>query len=263
MLSALIKGIRQLSDPKAQKVVWMGIGAALLTFAVMWAVIGEVLAKTAIFETPWLEGIADLLGGAITLVLTWLLFPSVISAVIGLMLERIAQAVEARHYPNLPAANDPPLTEALIGAAKFLGVMVVLNLMLLPFLFFGPLFPIVFYGVNGYLLGREFFELVSHRRLAPAEARTLRKQRLFNDAAHHQPADPGRRHRLHAALVRGMARRSGHGPRHDLRDNWKGNPPCSARRSPTAPPKTRPNPAPPPCPRPTAATTRTRAPRRR
>jgi CysZ protein len=177
MLSALIKGIRQLSDPKAQKVVWMGIGAALLTFAVMWAVIGEVLAKTAIFETPWLEGIADLLGGAITLVLTWLLFPSVISAVIGLMLERIAQAVEARHYPNLPAANDPPLTEALIGAAKFLGVMVVLNLMLLPFLFFGPLFPIVFYGVNGYLLGREFFELVSHRRLAPAEARTLRKQR--------------------------------------------------------------------------------------
>jgi len=177
MFSALIKGIRQLSDPKTQKVVWMGIGAALLTFAVMWAVIGEVLAKTAIFETPWLEGIADLLGGAITLVLTWLLFPSVISAVIGLMLERIAQAVEARHYPNLPAANDPPLTEALIGAAKFLGVMIVLNLMLLPFLFFGPLFPIVFYGVNGYLLGREFFELVSHRRLAPADARTLRKQR--------------------------------------------------------------------------------------
>ena len=177
MLSALIKGIRQLSDPKAQKVVWMGIGAALLTFAVMWAVIAEVLAKTAIFETPWLEGIADVLGGAITLVLTWLLFPSVISAVIGLMLERIAEAVEARHYPNLPDANDPPLTEALIGAAKFLGVMIVLNLMLLPFLFFGPLFPIVFYGVNGYLLGREFFELVSHRRMAPADARALRKQR--------------------------------------------------------------------------------------
>lgn len=177
MFSALIKGIRQLSDPKAQKVVWMGIGAALLTFTVMWVVIAEVLAKTAIFETPWLEGIADLLGGAITLVLTWLLFPSVISAVIGLMLERIAEAVEARHYPNLPAANDPPLTEALIGAAKFLGVMVVLNLMLLPFLFFGPLFPIVFYGVNGYLLGREFFELVSHRRLAPADARVLRKER--------------------------------------------------------------------------------------
>ena len=102
MFSALIKGIRQLSDPAAQKVVWMGIGAAILTFAALWASIGTLLAETSLFETSWLEGIADVLGGALTLVLTWLLFPSVISAVIGLMLERIAGAVEARHYPNLP-----------------------------------------------------------------------------------------------------------------------------------------------------------------
>ncbi len=177
MFSALIKGIRQLSDPAAQKVVWMGIGAAILTFAALWAAIGTVLAETSLFETSWLEGIADVLGGALTLVLTWLLFPSVISAVIGLMLERIAGAVEARHYPHLPAPNDPPLTESLIQAAKFLGVMVAVNLLMLPFLFFGPLFPFIYYGANGYLLGREFFELVSHRRMSPADARTMRKQR--------------------------------------------------------------------------------------
>lgn len=177
MISAIVKGIRQLSDPAAQKVVWMGIGAAILTFAVLWAAIGTVLAETALFETSWLEGIADFLGGALTLVLTWLLFPSVISAVIGLMLERIAGAVEARHYPHLPAPNDPPLADALIQAAKFLGVMIAMNLLLLPFLFIPPLFPFMFYGINGYLLGREFFELVALRRLAPEQARALRKQR--------------------------------------------------------------------------------------
>ena len=177
MFSALIKGINQLSDPKARQVVWMGIGAALLTFAALWAAIGTALAETAIFETWWLEGISDFLGGALTLVLTWLLFPSVISAVIGLMLERIADAVEARHYPHLPAAVEVPFTEALIQAGKFLVVMVILNIGMLPFLFIPPLFPIVFYGVNGYLLGREFFELVAARRLSVEEARALRKQR--------------------------------------------------------------------------------------
>ena len=177
MFSALIKGIRQLSDPAARKVVWIGIGAAVLTLATLWAVIGSGLAKTALFETGWLEGIADFLGGALTLVLTWLLFPSVMSAVISLLLERIAAAVEARHYPHLPAPDEMPLTEALMQAAKFLAVMVALNLLLLPFLFIPPLFPLMFYSVNGYLLGREFFELVALRRMPEAQARALRKQR--------------------------------------------------------------------------------------
>jgi CysZ protein len=177
MFSALIKGIRQLSDPAARKVVWIGIGAAVLTLATLWAVIGSGLAKTALFETGWLEGIADFLGGALTLVLTWLLFPSVMSAVIGLLLERIATAVEARHYPHLSTPIEMPLTDALMQAAKFLAIMVTLNLLLLPFLFIPPLFPLMYYGVNGYLLGREFFELVALRRLPEAEARVLRKRR--------------------------------------------------------------------------------------
>jgi CysZ protein len=177
MFSALIKGIQQLSDPKARQVVWMAFGVAILAILVLWVVVAEVLAKTAIFETPWLEGISDFLGGALTLVLSWLLFPSAISAVIGLLLERIAGAVEARHYPHLPAANDLSLTEALIEAAKFLGLMVALNILLLPFLFIPPLFAFVFYGVNGYLLGREFFELVATRRMSVENARALRKSR--------------------------------------------------------------------------------------
>ena len=35
----------------------------------------------------------------------------------------------------------------------------------------------VFYGANGYLLGREFFEMVALRRLTPAETKALRKRK--------------------------------------------------------------------------------------
>jgi CysZ protein len=177
MFSALIKGIQQLSDPKARQVVWMAIGAAILAVLVLWMVVVQVLAHTVLFQTWWLDDIAKFLGGALAMVLTWLMFPSAISAVMSLLLERIAGAVEARHYPSLPAANEMPLTEALIEAAKFLGIMVALNVAMLPFLFIPPLFPFVFYGVNGYLMGREFFELVATRRMSAENARALRKSR--------------------------------------------------------------------------------------
>ena len=102
------------------------------------------------------------------------MFPAVISVVIGLFLEDIAAAVEARHYPDLSQPEEQSVLPALIVALRYLGVLVALNLVLLVFLLLGPLFPFVFYAVNGYLLGREYFELVAMRRLGPDAARRLR-----------------------------------------------------------------------------------------
>ena len=54
--------------------------------------------------------------------------------------------------------------------------MVLLVFLLLgPLFLLGPLIPFVFYAVNGYLLGREYFELVAMRRLDPDAARRLRR----------------------------------------------------------------------------------------
>jgi len=61
----------------------------------------------------------------------------------------------------------------------FATVAVGLNLLLLPFylllLWFPPAYAVLFYGVNGYLLGREYFEQVAMRRLDPEAARRLRR----------------------------------------------------------------------------------------
>ena len=67
------------------------------------------------------------------------------------------------------------MSVALLITFRYLGVMIVLNLVLLVFLFFPPLFPFVFYAVNGYLLSREYFELVASRRAGADEIRELRK----------------------------------------------------------------------------------------
>lgn len=175
MIGAYIKGIGQLSDPKARGVVWKALGLSVLTFAALWVGLGFLITETALFAIGWLETAVDILGGAAVMVLTVLLFPAVASAVIGIMLEDICDAVEARHYPDLGDTRDIGVGETVISALKFLAIMVVLNILLLPFLFLGPLFPFVFYAVNGYLLSREYFELVAHRRIGRVEARALRK----------------------------------------------------------------------------------------
>jgi uncharacterized protein involved in cysteine biosynthesis len=57
---------------------------------------------------------------------------------------------------------------------------VAVNLLALPLyfvlLFVPPFNLFLFYGVNGYLFGREYFELVSLRRLDEPEAKRLRRR---------------------------------------------------------------------------------------
>jgi len=175
VFGAFAKGIGQLGDQPTRRLLWISIGLAVAVFVVLWFVIGFLLTTTTVFEISWLENLTDLGAGIATLVLTWLLFPAVVSAGIGFLLDRVADCVEARHYSHLPPARDIRIGEVIITTAKFLAVLVALNLLTMVFLLFPPVFPFVFYAVNGYLLSREYFELVASRRLDPADALRLRK----------------------------------------------------------------------------------------
>src|SRR3989338_1851009 len=101
---------------------------------VVWLAVGFTLTQTSLFQTLWLDRTVDLLGGLAILLLSWFLFPGVVSAAIGLLGDRIAEAVEARHYPGLPPARGPSPAAAGAVALRFLVVSVALNLVVLVFL---------------------------------------------------------------------------------------------------------------------------------
>ena len=176
MFSALAKGIRQLNDPATRQLVWLSIGITAVTFVILFTFIEMALRYTSIFQTGWMEAVADILGRLAGGVLTWLLFPAAISAVVGLFLERVVRTVEARHYPALQEIEERSSVESLLTAIKFLVTLVALNLALVFFIFTGPLYMILYYLVNGYLISREFFELVAIRRIDIGSASALRKQ---------------------------------------------------------------------------------------
>ena len=69
--------------------------------------------------------------------------------------------------------------EAVASSLKFILVMVLVNILALPFygiLLFTAIGPLIlYYLINGYLMGREYYEVVAFRRLPPHFARDLRR----------------------------------------------------------------------------------------
>lgn len=175
MLSAFERAFGQLRDPRIVRVLALCLILSAALFVALWVGIGYLLTETSLFEIGWLDTAIDILGGLATALLTFLLFPAVASATAGFFLDSVAEAVEARHYPGLGPVRRQSVGEVLLSSAKFLGVLVILNLAMLVFLPFAPIFPFVVYGVNGYLLGREYFELVAARRIEPDQVRALRR----------------------------------------------------------------------------------------
>ncbi|MCT4683213.1 MAG: EI24 domain-containing protein, partial [Roseicyclus sp.] len=101
----------------------------------------------------------------------------VASAFMGIFLEQVADAVEDRHYPRLPPARSIGLAEGIADGARFLGLVIGVNLLaLVAYLLFAPIAPLLFWAVNGLLLGREYAQLVALRRTDAAGARAFRRR---------------------------------------------------------------------------------------
>jgi CysZ protein len=179
MLSAFAKALAQLGDPAFRRPIGWSILLAAAAFAVLWLIIWLVLDHTAVTAWPWVDTTLDLLGGLAAIVLAFLLFPGVVAAVLSLLAEQLIAAVEQRHYPGLPPPRSQPFAEQIALALRFLGVVVLLNLLALPLYLVPVVNALIFYGLNGYLLGREYFEMVAPRRLEHEPRRELwRRRRL-------------------------------------------------------------------------------------
>lgn len=180
MIPAFLKAFAQVSDPTFRRVLALGVFGALVIFVLLNLTADWVLVQLQLFATGWLDTAAKVLGSLGSFLLTLLLFPAVASMIIGVLLDDVVRAVEARHYPDLPPARERPMSEDLATTARFAGKLILVNLLALPLylilIWFG-VGVVLYYVINGYLVGREYWELVALRRLTPEQADTLRRSR--------------------------------------------------------------------------------------
>ena len=182
ILSDFLKSVAQFDDPKFRRVLWRGMGLtiALLIAACLLVNFGinqllsSAWAANLIGNQSWLGAPINVGGVLFTIALSiWLMVP-VTSAIIALFLDEVAQAVEARHYPHLPKQTATKLQEQILVGIRFLGILLLANIGALILSMIVPLLaPFVFWATNGYLMGREYFQMAAMRRMPRAQAQEL------------------------------------------------------------------------------------------
>jgi len=175
MLRALFRAFAELFSPPLRRVVGISLGIAVLAFSVLWLAVALILAHASLIGWPALDWLINLLGVVGVLLLSWLLFPAVVTLVMGFFIERVAGAVEALDYPGRGPPRRPAIRETLAVSLRLMLSTVALNLLALPIYVLVPGINLfVFLGLNGYLFGREYFEVVALRRLDGNAVKAMR-----------------------------------------------------------------------------------------
>ncbi len=177
--------LANLFAPETRRVFWKVLGLTLLALAVLWFALRGVFNS---FALPWLQGfmpsssdwtgwltlfLAVFAGIALALAMALLISP-VTALIAGLFLDDVAEVVEKRDYPGDAPGTAMPIAAALKSSVRFLGVVVAGNIVALLLLFIPGVNLVAFFLVNGYLLGREFFEFAAMRFRSPDDARQFR-----------------------------------------------------------------------------------------
>ncbi|RVD14964.1 MAG: sulfate transporter family protein [Mesorhizobium sp.] len=173
----------ELLSPPFRAVFLKTLGLTLLALVALWFGLTSLVEWLAL---PWLQTLlpgipswAGWLGGIIAAIALAfgmaLLIAPVTAVVAGLFLDDIAEVVERTDYPGDPTGRAMPALRSLVLSARFLAVVILGNIVALLLLLVPGVNIAAFFIVNGYLLGREFFEFAAMRFRGEEEARALRR----------------------------------------------------------------------------------------
>jgi CysZ protein len=179
MFHAFALAIGDLSDRRLRGVIWQSLLLSLLFQAALVGLAWWAVHSYANFQWDWVNRVVHWVGDSAMVVLALLLFPASFGIVISIFMERIADIVESKHYPQLGKARGISIWTGIWTGVVFLVAVIVLNLVMLPFylvaLFVAGLGALIFYGLNGWLTARLYYEQVALRRLSPGEVKAWRR----------------------------------------------------------------------------------------
>lgn len=174
MWSAFWLAVADAFAPPSRRALVLTFTGTVVLLAALW--IGASLLLSAFHFTgiSWLDLAIHLLGGLASLFIAWLLFPATTALILSFFLDSVLSALEAQHYPRLPPPRRIGRHEAIVSGLRLGLLSVALNLLALPLYLLLPVANLaLFYGLNGYLVGREYFVAVAARRLDRPAARKL------------------------------------------------------------------------------------------
>ena len=180
MLKIILITIAQISEPSLRQILVKSVLISLVSILACGLLAWILLEKFGLFGFGFLDTFLPWIGGALTVLIGFVFFPSTIMVIGGLFSDEIIAIIEEEHYPKNIGSNRVPLLVSIRTGLTLLIIATIINICLLPFYALGMLLPglsfVIFYLGNGYLIGRELFENVAQRHLPFNEARKLRKR---------------------------------------------------------------------------------------
>lgn len=187
ILATATRAFGDLFSAPIRSVFWKVVGLTLLFLVALWYVLRLLFLDYAMpyFEgwlpdmgawSGWFDAAVGILSAlGIAAGMAFLIAP--VSAVIaGLFLDDAADSVEKASYPGDTPGRALPLTQSILSSLRFFLVVISANLLALVFLLVPGVNIVIFFLVNGYLLGREYFEFAAGRYVGPERARAWRSR---------------------------------------------------------------------------------------
>lgn len=171
LILASLRAIRSLADPGMLRVFILCVLATIgsLTGFVLFGA-GTLAWLAALIHHPDIA-----YGGVLLPVFAWFLFPGIMPLFVSFFANRITTIIEQHEYPAT-TMHPPAFWPEFFQDLRFFLLTLALNILVLPLYLLPGINVFLFYLLNGYLLGRQFFVMMARRHIPAREADALRKR---------------------------------------------------------------------------------------
>ncbi|KAA2233448.1 sulfate transporter family protein [Salinarimonas soli] len=180
LVQAAFAAWRQVFSAPFRGILWKSLALTVALLALLWFGLTRLLGywlqgHPLSTSYPLVDTMAVFLAGAGLVVALAFVLPAVSSVVAGFFLDDAAEIVERTDFPGEAPGEPMPLAASLLMGLRFAGLSLLCNLAALALIFVPVVNVAAFFGVNAYLLGREYFELAAGRFRPTAQAAAMRR----------------------------------------------------------------------------------------
>jgi CysZ protein len=175
MIQDALDAFAQIFTPPFRDVLIKSLALTIAILIIAWFCLDRLLVSFIGFGPPWLSTILAILAGLGLFVGLAFLVAPITSLTAGFFLDNIALLVEREIYPSGPLGRPIAVVASALYAVRFALLSILVNLIALLLLLAPGVNIFAFLAANGYLLGREYFELAAMRYRSLEEARAMRR----------------------------------------------------------------------------------------
>jgi len=177
MFASLRKAANSLFDPTLSGVLVKSLLLTIVLYAALFAAVLYGVHHLPMLGAPWFNALIDFLAPVLLILLVFFLGAPVAALFVSLYLDGIARKIEAEYYPADPRASGAPFGTTFLAGLRLAALVILADLALLPVDVAIPgIAELVTLLVNGWLLGREYFELVALRHFSRTATYALRRR---------------------------------------------------------------------------------------